>query len=361
MTVTLVFPAYRAGASGGKNHRGALRFRELVDLPAPEALTHTALRAGKQLPEARQFSDRPYQRPFRRKEAGGAAGEAWEMRSLSGPQRAGRIALLSTIVLILGAAGVAGVAFRDRGNGIAGAAPAEARGQRQPGEPLIGEIEDTLRRFHAASTPEEKCAFIRGGRQLLPVLSAYYTQHGREEAFTAVVPDSMNSAEVAGVRVLYGLYETADGKLHQYALEAGANTLLLDWRSLTGWTGTGWRERLKERQSGNHTVCVSASLDTFFTSRHSDPAEWLCLRIEDLSRSGTAWAYVPRGGPAWQRLPLSFRSRLPGEPAPRPLRLLLTGSFTGSGSTPEFEVTDVEQGWFDRTLNSSPPSAQPVK
>lgn len=351
VTVTLIFPADETGAIGVKNHRGALRFREQRDLIAPETLAYPVPASKRRLPGTRSFGDRPYQRPFSRREKAGPAAEMWESGHSGPPRRAERLALAACLALSAGAAGVTAVALHRPDTITAPVIRPAAGGDDPAAGPVlesIASIRETLRGFHAAETPEEKCRYVRGGKKMLPVLRAYYSSHLPESVLSSVKEETTNWVRQDGLTIVYGIYETVDGTLHQYAMEVHGASCLLDWRSLTGWTGLAWNDFLAKQPAGKHAVCVSAVPDNLYAAAHGDPAEWLCLRLEDVTRNRPVWAYLRRHSEAARKLPVSFTAPAPDMRRSAPQRLTLEVSFAADSASPVLEISAVEQGWFER-------------
>ena len=196
---------------------------------------------------------------------------------------------------------------------------------------------------------------------MLPALRAYYNSHGNESALLSVKKETLNWVQVNGITVCYGLYEMSDGGLRQYAVELNSTACLLDWRSLTGWTGVDWLDYLERYPAGPHTVCVSAVPDTLYSGSYQDSAEWLCLRLEDVSRSRPAWAYVRRGSEAARALPPAFVMAGAAKGNAPSQRLTLEVAFArqtdmpGNPRIPMLEITHVERGWFDTSIGKPEP------
>jgi hypothetical protein len=224
------------------------------------------------------------------------------------------------------------------------------------------EIERIVRSFHKAKTPEEKAGYIRAGKILLPTLRRYYARHPPEIEVSEFLYDSFNWVQVAGCTVVYGLLAAVDGTTHQFTVELAPEGCRLDWQALTGWKGTEWSNFLESRSDRPVTMCVSASPDTLFTGPFADAGKWICLRIEDVTGSHVAWAYVRRDSKAAEALPPGFRETPSPESSLYPQearRLTVELRFPSEARhavVPLVEVTALHHhGWFDPTLTDSRP------
>lgn len=341
--------------------RGALRFKEVwTHLRAASAMPlfpPAKLRA--RLPSSRSFSDKPYLRPFSRKPKYRASA-AWD-RSPGRSLPAGKVALLCSGMLV---AGVAVTIHQTLSNHPFFAMPAlvtqpvaKEWGGRS-GFDVRSQIEKRLREFCNTALPEEKARLIRGGSALLPQLRRYYADHAPETPVETVIHDASRLVETAGQSIVCGLYIDAAGTPRQYAVEVTETGCLLDWRSLTGWTGTDWSGFLEKRPDFPQTFCVSAVPDTLYTPPFASESEWLCLRIEDISRQQPAWAYIRRDSPAARSLPADFLddSAVTGGSKPKLLTLRLQFPGTAGGrpsAVPLMEIAGVVcDGWFETDLGN---------
>jgi hypothetical protein len=150
--------------------------------------------------------------------------------------------------------------------------------------------------------------------------------------------------------VTVGLFLGNDGNPHQFAVELTADGCLIDWRSLTGWTGTEWTEFLDQRPITSHIFCVSVVPDTLYAGPYSRESEWLCLRIEDVHRQRPAWAYIRRDSPAARKLPPDVLNGFATAPRRFTIQLQFPRNSLGEISSPAalMEITGVVcEGWFD--------------
>lgn len=97
-------------------------------------------------------------------------------------------------------------------------------------------------------------------------------------------------------------------------------------------------------------MCVSAAPDTLYVAPFADESQWICLRLEDISRLRSAWGFLRRSHPAATDLIAGFPADvLP--PVPRRFTLIVRfphGASDDPHATPVMEVVDIEhEGWFE--------------
>lgn len=186
----------------------------------------------------------------------------------------------------------------------------------------VEQMRTLMEQFFAASSPEEKARFVRGGAAMLPAMREWYAAHPDESGSfhlegTVNIPDGRGFVMVRGVNDA--------GRTLQALLEETPGGWLLDWRSCTGAGDLPWDRWLTARPPQPVTQRVVAMLDSVYPAPW-DEAKFLCLKISNAADTAGAWAYVERATAAGQEL-AALLSPPPGGPPVRN-RLRFTGVFS---------------------------------
>ncbi len=219
----------------------------------------------------------------------------------------------------------------------------------------------TVNAFYAATTPEEKARFIRGGEAMLPALRSYYSSHPDEPA--SVEKASGAPYSDGGQEFLY-VQATVDGTRTGFMVEKAGDEFRIDWRSLTGAGDMPWPSWLEQRPATPVALRVWASLDDYYSGEFADSSRFLCLKVTSPDGGQTAWAYLERNSPEAEGLvkvlgqgiapganggiPSAFA--IASRPVRARTRLLGTFAFpaASTGTLPQTRLVSLsEGGWLD--------------
>jgi hypothetical protein len=259
----------------------------------------------------------------------------------------------AVLILILGSwtGGLLRMAPPDKSKdpAISGVAPSVEKVPTATG--MVPQMKNIVERFFAARTPEEKASYVRGGEALLPAMQDYYSRNPGNPETVTVDPrvEFVNDGHLEFVRVTG---RSSGGDPFEAFVQKTAIGPRIDWRQLTGSGEMDWRDWLRLRPSKPVTHCVIAKIDNYYSGAFSDPAKWVCLKITDIRKSQTVWAYANRENAIGMLLTHEFRNRrrvtrMKGSfefPAPSP------GGSTLNALTPQVTIRSVQGfDWLDRS------------
>jgi hypothetical protein len=235
----------------------------------------------------------------------------------------------------------------------------------QSAKETLADVRSVVTGFFNARTPEGKAAIIRGGHALLPAMQAYY----------ALRPDEPGEIQFTGTikrvpddsRLFFFVSGSDAGKVpFEVVVESTGDGMKLDWRYLTGSGEMDWQQWIRERPAVPVRLRAVATPDNYYTGEFANAQDWICIRVTNLARTATAWAYAPRvsntaialaGIFAGQRTDLRLQGLFEfprGKPGNRAEVLL----------TPQVFLRSVDnRGWLDRSpeLGYPPDSNDPQK
>ena len=216
---------------------------------------------------------------------------------------------------------------------------------------MIPEMKKAVQSFFAAQSPEEKSALVRGGEALLPAMRQYYQRHPLEPAVVKV-DSNVEFVNDGGLEFVHLTGRSAAGDPFDAIVQGTPSGPRIDWRHLTGSGTLEWTDWLRLRPAKPTTLCVIATLDDYYAGPFTGPEKWICIKITDISRVSTVWAYADRKSATGVLLARELRDRK------RVLKFRAAFEFpvqTGSASTlneftPQVVVRSIQRlDWIDRS------------
>jgi hypothetical protein len=216
---------------------------------------------------------------------------------------------------------------------------------------MVPEMKKAILSFFAAQSPEEKSALVRGGEALLPAMRQYYKIHPVEPAVVKV-DANVEFVNDGGLEFVHLTGRSAVGDPFDAIVQKTPSGPRIDWRHLTGSGNVEWTDWLRLRPAKPMALCVAATLDDYYAGPFTGPEKWICVKMTDIRRISTVWAYADRKSAAGALLARELRDRK------RVLKFKGTFEFpalTGNVSslndfTPQVIVRSVQSlDWLDRS------------
>lgn len=166
---------------------------------------------------------------------------------------------------------------------------------------MVSAAREAVGAFFTAASVEEKAAMVRGGERMMEAMRGYYRVSPDEPAAHTLASNVEFLQTPDGVMLqLRGVMDR--GIAFDVLVEGTPAGPKLDWRYLTGSGDLPWSQWLEERPAREVWLRCAAVPDDYYAGEFHDSAKWFCLRITDITRTHTVWAYAERNGPL--RLPL---------------------------------------------------------
>ena len=204
------------------------------------------------------------------------------------------------------------------------------------------QIEQTLRRFFAASTPDQQLAFVRDPQRVRPLMEHYYSSHPHTPHEWKALGWAL-TVEEAGYRLGYAQAVFANAEPVSLIIEEMADgTFRVDWESSVRYGEIDWEEFIKTQPSAPTLFRVIASKPQNIPPEAAPMGSEL-LEIKHPDDNDVVYAYFDRKDPKfipllqqlqtgnWKDVPLTLRLCFPGP--------------VGSGKNAR--IADVEgKGWL---------------
>lgn len=168
---------------------------------------------------------------------------------------------------------------------------------------IAAAIETAVREFMNAGSHEERCEWVRGGREMLGKMEAYYAREGNEPpgTFGRIVERSPLAFGGVPAEVVTVEEEGSDEK-HVFSVLPGADRMLIDWESAVAYGEVSWQELLEERPVEPVQIRVFVKLDNYYNYEFADEDTWQCLRIKTREADEMLYAYVERDSVVGRRV-----------------------------------------------------------
>lgn len=160
---------------------------------------------------------------------------------------------------------------------------------------LVANIENTVRRYYAAASIEEKLPLIRHADSSQERMRHYYAQYPLQ-------PDKIESInEIEPITLNYHTFWRAfvskgHNRVEMILLEQiGESQVLVDWDSHVDYQAFPWEKYLEEKPN----IAMSYRLDVVESARpiaeFSIERDWVCYRLTKPSSENILYGYVRRG------------------------------------------------------------------
>lgn len=154
---------------------------------------------------------------------------------------------------------------------------------------------ETVKRFLAASTIEERAALVRHPETTRPRMETWHSDSHPITPLSVLSFDDRSSEQTLdGINFLVLSMETDDRYQRAVALEKRPDgSYLVDWESFVFWSEPRWSEFLSKEPATAHDFRVTVSLDTYFNFTYNDPKQWFCYKLTDPEDWAHCWGYCP--------------------------------------------------------------------
>lgn len=210
---------------------------------------------------------------------------------------------------------------------------------------------EVVQQFLAASTIEERAAFVRHPAITKPRMEAWHSAANPLKPL-AVLEFNDRSAEqtIDGVAFIMLSMETDDRYQRAVALEKLPDgKFLVDWESFVSWSDPRWPEFLSKEPGGAHDFRVEVSIDNYFNFAYQDPKQWFCFKLIDPEGWAHCWGYCTIDSEAGLKINRMIRrQRQQGEDVIKAI-LRLKFEAAGKGRNQVLIEDVIQDGWLRAT------------
>ncbi|MEZ5324716.1 MAG: hypothetical protein R3F19_06605 [Verrucomicrobiales bacterium] len=169
-----------------------------------------------------------------------------------------------------------------------------------------------LESFMSSTSADEKLKLVRSREKVEPKLRRFYDvsdsirldSTGKAIELAGGVYAEVNLSDKSDVFWMH--YRMSDKGWRTAVFEKAQAGLKLDWESLVAYEPVPWPEFIEDANGSAETFRLIVQEDDYFNFRYTDSVQFLCLKLQHMDRSETAWGYAEIGASVGRELQRLF-------------------------------------------------------
>ena len=194
--------------------------------------------------------------------------------------------------------------------------------ERKEARNIVDTITETINKYTAAATIEEKAAFIRHPKRVTPLMQEYYQRYDLETLSGAKLLNQ-STFPIKSHSFLIAFVSFDNGDKKNFLLEIDFDgKVRIDWESEVCYNPIDPPQFVADKPTESQLLRVYAIPDNYYVYEFSDESKYQCFRLTFRDHEEALYGYAERGTPIEKILHTLFTQiRQTGVNSPQPLTL----------------------------------------
>ena len=152
-------------------------------------------------------------------------------------------------------------------------------------------MENLLRGFFGAETPEERLPFVRHAERVKPLMEDYYRRNDFETyKYEKVQEYHVINLETWPFVALSAMVE--GGEEHAILLENTDDGYRVDWESFVGYQPMTLKELIEKRPTEGVDLRVYGTYDNFYSYEFTEELDYVCVKLTTRNSDQVVFGYI---------------------------------------------------------------------
>ncbi|MGB0774815.1 MAG: hypothetical protein ACPG32_02850 [Akkermansiaceae bacterium] len=165
---------------------------------------------------------------------------------------------------------------------------------------VLEESEKVVRKFFAATSPEEMIKLVRTPDVTAPRIKKWYAEHGWKQL-------GVKEIGLGGRITVKGKMASLSVRLDDYsvkqiALERVEGDYKVDWESWVIWTSRPWNKLFTERPQEPEEIRAQCKITQYYNRQFDDEQKWVCVELHYSPEHRILYGYIDKNDPKFTRL-----------------------------------------------------------